>query len=63
MKFELDLMDARREEREESKQKLVKFLASQKTAPSEIVVALVNVYQMPEKTAQEYVAEHVKTPK
>ncbi|WP_457801370.1 hypothetical protein [Limosilactobacillus reuteri] len=28
MKFELDLMDARREEREESKQKLVKFLAS-----------------------------------
>ena len=63
MKFELDLIDARREEREESKQKLVKFLTSQKTAPSEIVVALVNVYQMPEKTAQEYVAEHVKTPK
>ena len=67
MKFELDLMDARREGweegREEAKQKLVKFLASQDTAPSEIVAALVNVYQMTEKAAQEYVAEHVKTPK
>ncbi|MCC4467133.1 hypothetical protein LMC11_07285, partial [Limosilactobacillus reuteri] len=53
MKFELDLMDARREGwekgREEAKQKLVKFLASQDTAPSEIVAALVNVYQMTEK--------------
>ena len=55
-------MDARREGREESKQKLVKFLRDQKTAPSEIVAALVNVYQMTEKAAQEYVAEHVKTP-
>ncbi len=67
MKFELDLMDARREGREEGeekgKQKLVKFLSSQKTAPSEIVAALVNVYQMSEKAAQEYVTEHVKTPK
>ena len=63
MKFELDLMDARREEREESKQKLVKFLTSQKTAPSEIVAALVNVYQMTEKAAQEYVAGYMKAPK
>lgn len=71
MKFELDLMDARREGREEGelkaeekgKQKLVKFLNSQKTAPSEIVAALVNVYQMTEKAAQEYVAEHVKVRK
>ncbi|MFR0512447.1 hypothetical protein [Limosilactobacillus reuteri] len=70
MKFELDLMDARREGREEGelkaeekgKQKLVKFLSNQDTAPSEIVAALVNVYQMTEKTAREYVAEHVKTP-
>ena len=60
MKFELDLMDARREEREESKQKLVKFLTSQKTAPSEIVAALVNVYQMPEKAAREYVAKYME---
>ena len=51
MKFELDLMDARREG-EESKQKLVKFLRDQKTAPSEIVAALVNVYQMTEKRLQ-----------
>ena len=71
MKFELDLMDARREGREEGelkaeekgKQKLVKFLSSQDTAPSEIVAALVNVYQMTEKAAQEYVAEHVKVRK
>ena len=79
MKFELDLMDARREGREEGqlegikkgqlkaeekgKQKLVKFLSSQKTAPSEIVAALVNVYQMPEKAAQEYVAEYMKVRK
>ncbi|MCC4349129.1 hypothetical protein LMB39_11045 [Limosilactobacillus reuteri] len=63
MKFELDLMDARREEREESRQKLVKFLTSQKTAPSEIVAALVNVYQMTEKAAQEYVAEYMKVRK
>ncbi|MCC4323833.1 hypothetical protein LMB42_06125 [Limosilactobacillus reuteri] len=72
MKFELDLMDARREEREEGikkgklkaeekgKNKLVKFLSDQKTAPSEIVAALVNVYQMSEKAAQEYVAEYMK---
>lgn len=71
MKFELDLMDARREGREEGelkaeekgKQKLVKFLSSQKTAPSEIVAALVNVYQMSEKAAQEYVAGYIKAPK
>ncbi|MCC4328721.1 hypothetical protein LMB58_10370 [Limosilactobacillus reuteri] len=63
MKFELHLMDARREEREESRQKLVKFLTSQKTAPSEIVAALVNVYQMTEKAAQEYVAEYMKVRK
>nr|WP_302609208.1 hypothetical protein [Turicimonas muris] len=71
MKFELDLMDARREGREEGelkaeekgKQKLVKFLSSQKTAPSEIVAALVNVYQMSEKAAQEYVAGYMKAPK
>ncbi len=79
MKFELDLMDARREGREEGelegikkgqlkaeekgKQKLVKFLTSQKTAPSEIVAALVNVYQMTEKAAQEYVAEYMKVRK
>lgn len=63
MKFELDLMDARREGREEGKQRLVKFLSSQDTAPSEIVAALVNVYQMSEKAAQEYVAEHVKVRK
>ena len=79
MKFELDLMDARREGREEGqlegikkgqlkaedkgKQKLVKFLSSQDTALSEIVAALVNVYQMSEKAAQEYVAEHVKVRK
>lgn len=67
MKFELDLMDARREgelkAEEKGKQKLVKFLSSQDTAPSEIVAALVNVYQMTEKAAQEYVAEHVKVRK
>ena len=63
MKFELDLMDARREGREESKQKLVKFLSDQKTAPSEIVAALVNVYQMTEKAAQEYVAKYMKIKK
>ena len=64
MKFELDLMDARREGREEGKQRLVKFLSSQDTAPSEIVAALVNVYQMSEKTAQEeYVAGYMKAPK
>ena len=34
MKFELDLMDARREEREESKQKFFKFLARQMSEPS-----------------------------
>ena len=60
MKFELDLMDAQREGREEGKQRLVKFLTSQKTAPSEIVAALVDVYQMSEKAAQEYVAEYMK---
>ena len=42
---------------------LVKFLSSQDTAPSEIVAALVNVYQMSEKTAQEYVAGYMKAPK
>ena len=63
MKFELDLLDARREGREEGKQRLVKFLSSQDTAPSEIVAALVNVYQMSEKTAQEYVAGYMKAPK
>ena len=71
MKFELDLMDARREGREEGelkaeekgKQKLVKILSNQDTAPSEIVAALVNVYQMSEKTAQEYVAGYMKAPK
>ncbi len=49
----------RGEEGEESKQKLVKFLRDQKTAPSEIVAALVNVYQNDGKAAPEYVAEHV----
>ena len=63
MKFELDLMDARREGREEGKQRLVKFLSDQDIAPSEIVAALVNVYQMTEKAAQEYVAEYMKVRK
>ncbi|WP_457801371.1 Rpn family recombination-promoting nuclease/putative transposase [Limosilactobacillus reuteri] len=67
MKFELDLMDARQEGKEEgikeSKQKLVQFLSSQNTDPAEIVAALVNVYQVPEKAAQEYVVEQTKVKK
>ena len=42
---------------------LGKNLISQDTAPSEIVAARGNVYQMSEKTAQEYVAGYMKAPK
>ncbi|MFR0512444.1 hypothetical protein ACLUXW_05080 [Limosilactobacillus reuteri subsp. suis] len=67
MKFELDLMGARQEGKEEgikeSKQKLVQFLSSQNTDPAEIVAALVNVYQVPEKAAQEYVEEYLEANK